>query len=231
MKHTLQAVIPFEAIALYPFAFFDEILEARCNPGSIYYQAPSAADRPLLEAEATAESVRIYRVLREQTFSLQTASQICPVVEQYLQAIDELGAQAWQDHQASEESGENAALLLSIIRMLSELKTRILHRYEKVLPESRAGKPGKAAVIAKLICKLSADQIGIILRAADDNKIVLSKSISLIYKTLIPYLATTQRSELSWQSVRSSSYHPGEGDKAAAIAALEAMVDTIRGYH
>lgn len=230
MKQQLQAVIPFEAVSFYPFAWLDELLEVRTNPDSIFYQAPAPAERALWEAEAATEITRIYRTLREQTFGLNAPSQLRPVVGQYLEAIDELGALAWQSRNACNEESDTAALLLQVIRLLSELKARILHRYERFLPESRKARPGEAAAAAKLVCTLSGDQIGIILKAADDTKVLLSRSISLVYKTLIPYLATTHRTELSWQSVRSNSYHPGQGDKDAAISALQAMIGAIQGY-
>ncbi len=82
----------------------------------------------------------------------------------------------------------------------------------------------------KLQCDLSADQIGLILRAADEARIVKSRSMSLVFKTIVPYLSTAFKSELSYQSVRSKSYNAEEIDKNVAIKTLEKIIKKIESY-
>lgn len=82
----------------------------------------------------------------------------------------------------------------------------------------------------KLECDLSADQIGIILRAADEARVVKSRSMSLVFQRIVPHLSTAFKRDLSYQSVRSKSYNAEENDKNIAILTLEKMIKKIRSY-
>jgi hypothetical protein len=106
-------------------------------------------------------------------------------------------------------------------------------RYTAYLPEpviTQENQAVPALGIFKIICALSIDQMGIILKAADDVKLIVSRSLSMVFKSIVPYLSTTNKKELSWDSMRSNSYHPEERDKEAAIAALEKLIRKIRDY-
>ncbi|MBK0368237.1 hypothetical protein [Flavobacterium agrisoli] len=82
----------------------------------------------------------------------------------------------------------------------------------------------------KVECDLSADQLALILRAADEARIIKARSMNLVFKTIIPYLSTGFKTDLSYQSVRSKSYNAEEKDKETAIAGLEKMIKKIRSY-
>lgn len=82
----------------------------------------------------------------------------------------------------------------------------------------------------KVECDLSADQIGIILRAADEARVVKSRSMSLVFQRIVPHLSTAFKRDLSYQSVRSKSYNAEENDKNVAILTLEKMIKKIRTY-
>lgn len=82
----------------------------------------------------------------------------------------------------------------------------------------------------KLECILSTDQMGLILRATDESRIVKAKSMTLVFKTIIPYLSTPFKKDLSYQSVRSKSYHAEERDKIIAIQTLEKIIKKIKTY-
>lgn len=82
----------------------------------------------------------------------------------------------------------------------------------------------------KLECDLSADQIGIILRAADEARVVKSRSMSLVFQRIVPHLSTAYKKQLSYQSVRSKSYNAEENDKNIAILTLEKMIRKIQSY-
>ncbi|MFD2943300.1 hypothetical protein [Flavobacterium notoginsengisoli] len=84
--------------------------------------------------------------------------------------------------------------------------------------------------VNKLECDLSADQIGIILRAADEARVVKSRSMTLVFQRIVPHLSTTFKKDLSYQSVRSKSYNAEENDKNIAILTLEKMIRKIKSY-
>lgn len=82
----------------------------------------------------------------------------------------------------------------------------------------------------KVLCDLSSDQIGIILRAADELRILKAKSMSKVFKSIIPFLATAHKRDLSYNAVRINSYKAEDKDKEIAIAALEKIIRKIKSY-
>lgn len=96
---------------------------------------------------------------------------------------------------------------------------------EKSLDPSRENKK-----INKITCLLSADQIGLILRATDESRILNAKSMSTVFKMIVPHLSTPYKSDLSYHSVRSKSYNAEDKDKEIAIETLEKIIKKIRSY-
>ena len=82
----------------------------------------------------------------------------------------------------------------------------------------------------KILCQLSTDQTALILRASGELKILMSKSMNHIFKTIVPYLATPHKNNLSYDSMRSKAYVAEERDKEIAIETLERMIKQIREY-
>lgn len=83
---------------------------------------------------------------------------------------------------------------------------------------------------SKIECDLSADQIALILRAADESRIVKARSMNHFFKMIVPYLSTPFKRELSYQSVRSKSYNAEDRDKFIAVQTLEKIIKKINSY-
>lgn len=81
---------------------------------------------------------------------------------------------------------------------------------------------------AKLRCKLSVDQLALILRTVDEAGLVEARSLNQIYREIVPFLSTQYRVELSPGSMRVKSYHPEERDKAIVIEKLEMMIEKVK---
>lgn len=82
----------------------------------------------------------------------------------------------------------------------------------------------------KLECVLSTDQMALILRAGDESRILKAKSMSLVFKTIVPHLSTPQKKDLSYDSVRSKSYNAEDRDKEIAIQTLKKIIEKIKSY-
>lgn len=82
----------------------------------------------------------------------------------------------------------------------------------------------------KIKSKLSVDQMALILRAADDKRIIIAKSLSSVFKTIAPYLSTPQKQDISFDSMRSKSYSAEIRDKEIAIQTLQELIDRIKDY-
>jgi hypothetical protein len=82
----------------------------------------------------------------------------------------------------------------------------------------------------KVRCNLSTDQIGLILRAADETRILTARSMNEVFRTIVPYLSTSYKKELSFDSVRSKSYAAESRDKEKAIDVLKQIIEKISRY-
>jgi hypothetical protein len=89
---------------------------------------------------------------------------------------------------------------------------------------------GMEATENKIECILSTDQMGLILRATDESRILKARSMSQVFKTIVPHLSTPFKRDLSYQSVRSKSYNAEERDKEIAIQTLEKIIKKIKSY-
>ncbi|OYD42693.1 hypothetical protein [Sphingobacterium cellulitidis] len=101
------------------------------------------------------------------------------------------------------------------------------HRYNNERDETRNNE-GKQ--MQKLLCMLSTDQIALILRAADDLRIVHAKSLTEVFRTIAPHLSTPYKENISHEAMRSKAYSPEERDRQIAIETLERIIQRIREY-
>ncbi|HUN01914.1 MAG TPA: hypothetical protein PLS00_03585 [Niabella sp.] len=82
----------------------------------------------------------------------------------------------------------------------------------------------------KLLSILSVDQMALILRAADDLKIVMARSLNSVFKNIVPYLSTPYQENISYDSMRSKSYSAETRDKEIVIETLQQMIKRINEY-
>lgn len=82
----------------------------------------------------------------------------------------------------------------------------------------------------KILCQLSTDQTALILRASHELEILVSKSMNQVFKTIVPFLSTAYKNNLSYDSMRSKAYVAEERDKEIAIEALQRIIKQIREY-
>ncbi len=82
----------------------------------------------------------------------------------------------------------------------------------------------------KVTCALSTDQTGLIIRAADELRILIAKSMSEVFKTIVPNLSTPYKKDLSYDGMRSKSYVAEERDKQIAIQTLQRIIKKIEEY-
>jgi len=82
----------------------------------------------------------------------------------------------------------------------------------------------------KVMCMLSTDQTGLILRATDELRILVAKSMNEVFKTIVPHLSTPYKEVLSYDGMRSKSYVAEDRDKQIAIETLERIIKKIKQY-
>lgn len=104
---------------------------------------------------------------------------------------------------------------------------------EKPLPVANAylkREPAELKVLQKVLVQLSSDQIGIILRAADEQRILVARSLSEVFNTIVPHLSTSNREHPSPKGMRTQAYVAEERDKAIAIETLQKIINKIKEY-
>lgn len=88
----------------------------------------------------------------------------------------------------------------------------------------------KSEKVQKIVANLSVDQMALILRAADDLRIIVARSLNSVFKHIVPHLSTPARKNISYDSMRSKSYAAESRDKAIVIETLQQMISRINEY-
>jgi hypothetical protein len=111
---------------------------------------------------------------------------------------------------------------------LSYLQNELDYRQQKQMgfAPMDAGQTNQAKF--KVLCNLSSDQVGILLKGLDDLRIISAKSLSAVFKSIVPFLSTERKKELSWQSMRSKSLSGEDRDKDTVVEVLEKLSEHIR---
>lgn len=82
----------------------------------------------------------------------------------------------------------------------------------------------------KIKCALSVDQLSLFLRAADESKVIIARSLNDLFKQIVPHLSTPYKNDISFDSMRSKSYSAETREKEIVIKALEQMIKNIKEY-
>jgi hypothetical protein len=210
----------------YPFALLDDIVEIQLNPEtSPQVKDLTESEFSAIKEQFSAECDKIWTQLKAQTFALSSEENIKITVDQHLLIISHLKNQL----------ATNLAALIGepyyqcgydiLISLLDKLEGFIRNRYKSYLTEAAPPR-----INFKIRCALSVDQIGLILKSADDTRLIEAKSLNYVFKAIVPYLSTEHKTDISYDSMRVSTYHPEASDKEKAIVALEKMIAKIRTY-
>jgi hypothetical protein len=218
----------------YPFAWLDQVVEITLNPERTNVNDLQVGQMTLLETRFKSEVRQVIDNLKMLTFFLLSAKKMKAIIGNYTTALRLLQHQAASNLAAYPENSLLSVTGEAIMIELEEISKQIRKRYAPYLTEpvttASQSVPNNSTALFKVLCQLSVDQIGIILRAADDNKLIISRSISLVFRSIVPFLSTKNHKDISWKSMRSSTYHPEKRDKEIAIETLEKLIRKIREY-
>jgi hypothetical protein len=164
--------------------------------------------------------------------NLDTQTNLCDRMSKLLFIFKEFRQLYTNERIMFEPSQQN---IKSVLHNWFKHEIGYLEREIELNPSSRIGVHPKhidatVALENKIECILSTDQMGLILRATDESRILKARSMSQIFKTIVPYLSTPFKKDLSYQSVRSKSYNAEERDKEIAIQTLEKIIKKIKSY-
>jgi cell fate (sporulation/competence/biofilm development) regulator YmcA (YheA/YmcA/DUF963 family) len=216
----------------YPFFWLDEILEITLNPAKTNLKTLSPQLLDSIKTQLPIEIDRVSACMKTQAFCLYSNEQLKVVAGHYDQALRLLQRQAVNNLQHYPKSGPLQQTGLMIQHALDELMQSVHNRYQTYLPESSLPETGSEDsppnFIDKVLCALSADQLGIVLKSAFDVKLILGKSFRKVCKAIAPFLSTPWKTDISWDTIRSIAGRAEPRDKEIAIEFLEKMITSIR---
>jgi len=231
-----------KVVRTYSLEWLDSLISVTLNPEKPYRQRIQDSDIASLLVKVPMEALQVQSELTAQIFALNKDSQVRHLVQKYYHALTSLkeilvSYRSNPLFMAEQLSGLDVLILHCLTDLISFVGTRFAAYINPALPDSPEAKDKPAATNAtlpadkyKVLCTLSADQIALILRAADESQILKARSMNAVFKFIIPYLSTPYKETLSAAAVRSKAYNPEEADRAAAVEALQKIIKKIQGY-
>ena len=122
------------------------------------------------------------------------------------------------------------SFLLKIKEIIIDLIQFLNQRFPSFVPEHIEIPLDKPEGDLKVRTNLSVDQLALILRAAYDQGVIIAKSLNNLFRTLSPFISSSERQKLSYSSMRSKSYSAERKDKELTVAVLGQMAETIKNY-
>ena len=193
----------------YLLEWMDLTVTSTLNPGKTDLTMITPIQSKAIIKKATEQTFLIQSQFTVQVFSLTKEKQIKILVGNYYSSLlfllDKITEINSTDDEHREHLKEVTATLISCLDVIDSSSNKVL-------------------------CKLSTDQTALILRASDELKILISKSMNHLFKTIVPFLSTPNKVDLSYNAMRSKAYIFEERDKRIAIETLERMIKQIKEY-
>lgn len=230
-----------KVVRTYSLQWLDSLISVTLNPGKPYrYMLTDVELSDLLE-KVPLEALQVQHEFAGHVFACNKEKEVRHLVQKYYNALVSLRDLLTTYRKNTEVSVAVTTLQGQLLESVSDLIDFIAKRYEIYLyPASHSEGEGESNeskhkvlhkdIVAKVLCTLSGDQIALILRAADEAKILKARSMNLVFKLIIPHLSTPYKAELSAGAIRSKAYNPEEADRNAAIEALHRIISKIQSY-
>jgi hypothetical protein len=222
---------------IYLFNWLDEIVGKSLNP---QHTIVSPVDRKALtawEQQLRSEAEGIWKNLKSRVFFLLSQKKVTAMLTRYEESLDELKRQAMVNMAAYPGDDPLNSFCGQVLSELGQLQPQFRRHYARYLSASpphphtlSADMIQENGPLYKVTCRLSVDQIAIILKAADDTRLLAARSFSLVLRSITPYLLTERMLDFSWKSARSSTMKMEDRDKQFSINVLEDLIKKIRDY-
>lgn len=215
----------------YPFEWLDNLISVKLNPERTNLNEIPENEMNLAENQLSFEIWKLLNHLKVRTFG-RSAKKIRAFVTNFHETLIELVKQS-KRNMADCDCSKAVAFSEKVIIGLEELQGEVETRFSKYLPDAKLSDAGndREPTRFKVLCRLSVDQLGILIKAADDIKLILARSMSLIFRSLVPFLSTERIKNISWMSMRKSTYQFEQADLDNAILVLEKMIKKIKEYY
>lgn len=218
----------------YPFEWLDKIVGKELNPDCTRPGKVNPNELSGWKQQLSAETDIIWKELKAKTFLPIHPQKISAMLLQYHESLDELKRQAMVNQAAYPQDNPLASFCEQVLTELDHLQNQFRRRYAHYLPATQTKpntpSPHQQPASFKVTCRLSVDQVAILLKAADDTRLLTARSFSLVLRSITPFLSTERMPDFSWKSARSSTMKIEERDKEIAINTLEELIRKIKTY-
>jgi hypothetical protein len=218
----------------YLLEWMDLTVTSTLNPNKTDLSMITPIQSRAIIEKATEQTFFIQSQFTIQVFSLTKEKQIKILVGNYYSTLLFLLDKITEINNSTDLQKDSLKeVTAALITCLDELITFVESRFANYLTgafQIIERKTNGPIVMNKVLCKLSTDQTALILRASDELKILISKSMNHLFKTIVPFLSTPNKADLSYNAMRSKAYSAEERDKEIAIETLERMIKQIKEY-
>lgn len=222
----------------YLLEWLDLTVTSTLNPNKTDLTMITPIQSRAIIEKATEQTFFIQSQFTVQVFSLTKEKQIKILVGNYYSSLLFLLNKITEINSSNDLHRDNLKeVTATLISCLNELITFVESRFSNYLSapfqiiEKKINEPYVTdSPSGKILCKLSTDQTALILRASNELKILISKSMNHLFKTIVPFLSTPNKVNLSYDAMRSKAYVAEERDKEIVIETLERMIKQIREY-
>nr|WP_314896898.1 hypothetical protein [uncultured Flavobacterium sp.] len=222
----------------YLLEWLDLTVTSTLNPNKTDLTMITPIQSRAIIEKATEQTVLIQSQFTLQVFSLTKEKQIKILVGNYYSSLLFLLDKIREINNRNDFDGDNLKeVTTTLISCLDELIIFVESRFANYLGapsqiiEKKINEPYVTdSPSGKILCKLSTDQTALILRASNELKILISKSMNHLFKTIVPFLSTPNKVNLSYDAMRSKAYVAEERDKEIVIETLERMIKQIKEY-
>ncbi|RFZ92892.1 hypothetical protein D0C36_15995 [Mucilaginibacter conchicola] len=211
----------------YPFFSLEQLIDRLGEPDA---KGIAEKDAQRIGDFFRAELAGVYMQLKADVFRTGYREDCGPVVRAYLKNIGFLITDVRKLLAGSLDDRLLSDICRGILMGLEALFTEVSEKFMSVGPEGGRQDGRSAGVPVKVLCNLSVDQIALLLKAADDIKLVSARSFSQVLQSVVPYLSTERMPDFSWKSARSSTYKMEAHDLDVAMDILESMLKKVRSY-
>lgn len=224
----------------YLLEWMDLTVTSTLNPNKTDLTMITSIQSKAIIKKATEQTALVQSQFTVQIFSLTKERQIKILVGNYYSSLLFLLDKIKEINNNIDANKDNIKeVTATFICCLDELITFIESRFPNYLVASAQcieEKIKESVTMAplfpsdKVLCKLSTDQTALILRASTELKILISKSMNHLFKTMVPFLSTPNKVNISYNAMRSKAYIFEQRDKEIAIETLERIIKQIKEY-
>ncbi|MFI2744094.1 hypothetical protein ACG2LH_15265 [Zhouia sp. PK063] len=216
-------------IQSYILAWLDTVISTNFDNTNVHPPLSTAQLQELIR-KIHKESQAIEAKLKHRVYAITSEKRIRIFLNNYYHTLEVLHLKVHSYRLTLPDKEKQWLLLLTTLEdTLDKLMQLIQERFENYIhPQKPTLKKQRSS--QKVRCNLSTDQAALILRAADESRLLQSKSLRHVFHTITPFLATPTKENLSSDAMRVSAYKAEEKDKDIVVRELQRLIEKVKSY-